>query len=470
VRDEPAAVQVTTTPGDQMTAASFDAIGAVDRAALLAIVFSGAPVVLGADGAATAVVLIVCLVAGMASPLAATAAVVLALPFTYRSVPIGGSVFSPLELAIGLLVASHGLSALRRGRTTGPPGRARLLTGIGLPVIVFLAAATVSLATVADPAHRHESLREYRLVIAEPILFYLSARLTLRMRHGRRVVAAALVAGGVVVAACAIAQLLLGLGVATDGVQRATVTYPHPNNLSFFLERVGTFAAGAALVLQRSRWRAIVAGSALIVFLGVGATLSRGAVVSVIVGVATLMLLTGRGRKVLVPSISMIGVIAILFTTLASGRLIDLGGSGRWPTRFFIWRSSLAMALDHPLWGVGLDQFLYLYWRRYVEPGGWPERYTSHPHNLFLDLWLRVGILGAGAFAWVCTRGAHLARRSLSSGGLPAMPYVAGATAALVTGLAHGMVDNGFFLPDVALMTWLFVAWLDAASHDRPNA
>ncbi|MER3437068.1 MAG: hypothetical protein C4346_05405, partial [Chloroflexota bacterium] len=41
-----------------------------------------------------------------------------------------------------------------------------------------------------------------------------------------------------------------------------------------------------------------------------------------------------------------------------------------------------------------LDQFLYQYRPRYIEPAGWAERYTSHPHNLVLDFWLRLGLGG----------------------------------------------------------------------------
>jgi hypothetical protein len=35
-----------------------------------------------------------------------------------------------------------------------------------------------------------------------------------------------------------------------------------------------------------------------------------------------------------------------------------------------------------------------------------------------------------------------------------------GAIGALVGGIGHGLVDNGFFLPDLATMTWFFVAML----------
>jgi hypothetical protein len=39
----------------------------------------------------------------------------------------------------------------------------------------------------------------------------------------------------------------------------------------------------------------------------------------------------------------------------------------------------------------------------------------------------------------------------------------------LIGGLAHGLVDNSFFLPDLAAMTWLGVAFFEKSSSDLPR-
>ncbi len=166
------------------------------------------------------------------------------------------------------------------------------------------------------------------------------------------------------------------------------------------------------------------------------------------------------------------GAVALMaLLLLISGRLLDAGGRGELPTRFPIWRSSLRMIQDHPLTGVGLDQFLYQYWRRYVEPVGWPERYTSHPHNLVLDVWLSLGILGVVAFVFLAVvvaldargDGSVWATRGFELAGL----------SALVAGMVHGLVDNAYFLPDLAVMTWLLIALSTSraveSTADAPN-
>ena len=48
-----------------------------------------------------------------------------------------------------------------------------------------------------------------------------------------------------------------------------------------------------------------------------------------------------------------------------------------------------------PCGAIGLDQFLYLY-PRYMHPDAWREPNLSHPHNLLLDFWLRLGPARAG--------------------------------------------------------------------------
>jgi O-antigen ligase len=121
---------------------------------------------------------------------------------------------------------------------------------------------------------------------------------------------------------------------------------------------------------------------------------------------------------------------------------------------------------DHPWTGVGPDQFLYQYGRRYVDPAGWAERYTSHPHNIVLDIWLSLGVPGLVAFTILAIAVGRQVRTAGSSGYFVTGTAVA-ATGALAAGLAHGMVDNGFFLPDLAVLTWTLMAFVEQHESRR---
>ncbi|MGH9172701.1 MAG: O-antigen ligase family protein, partial [Vicinamibacterales bacterium] len=154
---------------------------------------------------------------------------------------------------------------------------------------------------------------------------------------------------------------------------------------------------------------------------------------------------------------------------VARDRMLDLFGGGSGSLRLDIWSSALRMIRDRPLQGYGPDQFLYAYLPRYVEPMAWNERFTSHAHNLVLDFWVRLGIIG-GAFVIVatlfCLRAvAQHVREKSHAHALPAA-----ATVALAAVLAHGMVDNAYFSHDLAMSGWLLAVLAFGPTVDATEA
>jgi O-antigen ligase len=121
--------------------------------------------------------------------------------------------------------------------------------------------------------------------------------------------------------------------------------------------------------------------------------------------------------------------------------------------RIDLWLSSLEMVKDHPLFGIGLDNFVYLYQQVYLREGGAAEPNLSHPHNWILHIWLQLGLLGLGAFLWLLWRFFVQARRHLAD---PAQRWIAaGALGCMADTLVHGLIDNSYFLVDLAFIFWL---------------
>ncbi len=410
--------------------------------------------------------------AALASPPAALASILVGLPWVFHPLRLWGGQFSALEVGAvvgSLAIGARGLLSLFQRRQ--PSALIRLLSpGVTTwPAAALLIVGTASLVTVADPSHRTESLREFRTVIFEPLAVFALCRWCFVSPCARRWAAVTFMGTGAAVALVALGEVTLGANVlVADGAPRARVTYPHPNNLALYLERVSLFALGwAASAVPWGDRRGWVTGAAGVVTLaGTMATFSRGALLAVAVGLAVITTVVGS-RRAWIALGGGLGLLVVFLLVLARSRLLATGAEGGESTRMLIWRSSLRMLQDHPVFGVGLDQFLYQYWRRYVEPAGWPERYTSHPHNLLLDVWLRLGILGVVTASWL----AAAVTRLIRSLGLR-RPYrgdlAVGSVAALSAGLAHGLVDNAFFLPDLAVMTWFFVALIEAEVADRP--
>jgi O-antigen ligase len=121
------------------------------------------------------------------------------------------------------------------------------------------------------------------------------------------------------------------------------------------------------------------------------------------------------------------------------------------------------MIVDHPLTGVGLDNFLYAYRTRYVLPEASDELNLSHPHNVVLDSWTRLGIGGVVLMLWlgvVFFRVGLCRYRHLPEGDDRALAL--GWLASMVATLAHGLIDHAFFLVDLAFIFMLALATLQS--------
>jgi O-antigen ligase len=133
--------------------------------------------------------------------------------------------------------------------------------------------------------------------------------------------------------------------------------------------------------------------------------------------------------------------------------------------RLDLWQSSLEMVRDHPLLGVGLDNFAYLYQQVYLREAAAAEPNLSHPHNWLLHVWLELGVLGLFAFVWLLVRAWKAARASLAR---PRSRWlIAGALGAMADLLVHGFIDNSYFLVDLAFLFWLSLALVAQRSPAR---
>lgn len=389
------------------------------------------------------------------APGAGIAGVLVASPTMYHLHAMPRGEFSLLELGTLVFVAGVGLRIIWSLLHLDVDALLAVFepAHIIVPIALIVIATGIALVTMMDPAHRDASLRDVRMVILEPLLFFAAARIVMRRAETRTFAGYAFIGAGFVVALIALWQVTFTEGgVVAGDVIRATGPYSHPNNLSFFLERTMVFTVALVIVRPRWLWVWVVA---VIQLVALGGTFSRGAVLAAACGVLVLLFIRRNYRWILGLGAIGLGFVAGALV-IFSDRLIDAGGSGSEPTRFTIWQASLRMAMDHPIFGVGPDQFLYQYWRRYVEPMGWPERYTSHPHNIVLDVWLRFGFAGLAAFGTLVIGVVWWIRDHLAK--VRGDPWALGAVGALAGGLTHGLVDNGFFLPDLATITWFFIA------------
>jgi putative inorganic carbon (HCO3(-)) transporter len=402
-------------------------------------------------------------------PAASVVAIPAVIGFVYEEIRFGNARFSPQELLLVTTIAGVGVNC------TWSILQARSLRGIrsfitdvrhgwqlfDLTALALLIVGATSLVTVALPAYRHESIRVFRWVILEPVIYYFLARWYLKHRGTRQLAVLAFASGAVLVAAIGLVDLATGRGLAVEGVTRVSGVYPHPNALALFLDRPFVMIVGVACVFRSNlNWKWLAAAGV------VGFTLvlsfSRGAVLAAGFAIILMLLIGQRRRLAALASLAGVALLAGLAVT-ASARVDNLFSGGSGSLRLALWHSAVNMIQDHPFFGIGLDQFLYVYAPRYVKPEAWSERFTSHPHDIILDTWLSLGIMGIvlalaylGILIWMTVR---LARKRSSLG--------LAAAGAIFVGILHGLVDNGYFLPDLALIFWFLTMIIAAEAFDK---
>lgn len=342
----------------------------------------------------------------------------------------------------------------------------------------WLLAALVSWALVSAVAAAHGgvALREWRTVFLAAGLFALALQ---GLRHdptwptSARLLLVAWLAGSTVVAAIGLGQYVADAQlIQAEGVQRIRSLYGSPNNLALYLERSLAVTLALLLFTRRGRlwvvWAILagVQGAALLL------TFSKGAIfLGLPAALVTLALAAygqrvppGQRRRILAWMAGICLLMALALTpflhTARFQGLLDLR-QGTGYLRLQLWRSAWQMALDHPLLGVGPDNFLYSYRSQYLLPTAWQEPDLNHPHNWILDWWTRLGLPGlalALGYFGVGVAGLWRSLRARSAGG-ETKALATGLLAAVAAGLAHGLIDASYALPDLMLV-WVLIFYL----------
>src|SRR5207253_6396123 len=161
---------------------------------------------------------------------------------------LGHLEFSLGETAIALCCVAYvvGRTLERRGRGAGlGPMLRRYVPASPLERVIALFLVSAMVATLA--AHfRHFALREYRLVILEPIAYYVLAVALLRDTRSMARALWALAGAGLLVAVLGLGQYLVGpntltgaygVGPTMHRLYLIVSVYGSPNNLGLLLDR-----------------------------------------------------------------------------------------------------------------------------------------------------------------------------------------------------------------------------------------
>jgi O-antigen ligase len=271
----------------------------------------------------------------------------------------------------------------------------------------------------------------------------------------------ALLLAGVIVCLVGLYLYVRGEAIITaeEGARRLASVYGSPNNVGLLLGRSIPFALAFAL-LPLDRTRRIAAALALgLMLVTLLLTQSAGAIFLGVPAaiVAVLLLIFGRRALIALMGLGATGGVALFALVRESprfARVFDLT-EGTTFFRLRLWQSTLQMLRDHPITGLGLDQFLYAYRGDYMLPDAWQEPNLSHPHNILLDWWIRLGIVGVAILLWIQVvfwRTALRLYRFYRQDNQYVLALVIGIMGSMASLLAHGLIDNSVFVQDLCFI------------------
>jgi O-antigen ligase len=438
----------------------------------------------------------------------AVALIPLSLPYyLQQKTVISHYSFSITEIAL-LICAGVALSQflLQRGNWRYYLSWRELLDRLGpfaIPITVFVLAAGISVFIAFS---RKVALRAFREEVFEPVLYVFLAMFCLRTRQDVARLLLAMLLAGLVVALLGIAQYFFfrsQLVLESDGIRRVHAMYGSANSIGLFFDYV--LPIGLALILVRrwtktniwrSKWGLIGAILiCLLMLLVLYLSQSRGAWIAIGVAFIFILALSNRNRKGWLVGgligILVLGAIVIVFHEPILNFFIaghqNINGISTLTKRLFLWLSALRMIRDHIWFGVGMENWLCYYSQNKVcsnpalvhhywilrspftgvSTGLQDEPTLSHPHNIFLHVWVSMGLFGLLAFIsvlslffWLFVRILIYLHNKKTEHDTSLWWMTIGVGAAMFAGVIQGQVDSSFLAQDLSFCFWMLVTTL----------
>jgi O-antigen ligase len=314
---------------------------------------------------------------------------------------IPGKPFHLVLPALGFGLVAYSMLVSRPDRSAV---RSPVLT---VAVLFFVAAALASSMQALKPS---SSVTKVFLLLTAAALFFAVTQVCRERRQLLVVVTGALI-GLLLASAQGILQHYTGsfgqFGFVADGgtvVKRVQGSFGHPNQYGGFIAALIPLAVAALATRRRlpasTRW---IAGIALSLSLfALIFSYARGAIAAVVIG--SLLWLAFQRPRIAVVAALVVAVGAFAFAPAAlRQRFNPQGVSGDVPLRADIWSSALDIYSDHPVLGVGVDNFSVAYADLPATSSRASQRRLLHqdqlltpPHaqNQYLNIMAEEGLVG----------------------------------------------------------------------------
>jgi O-antigen ligase len=376
-----------------------------------------------------------------------------------------------VDLVHALLPLAIGLALLAAFQARRAP---KLPTRVAVPIVVWLAILVTS-AALAE-SHQADALATLIRPVNGVLLAWAVADACPFRATWLRLLRA-LSLGGLIVAAVALAEatglpaIRQGLNAIQDGsvpigdVPRAAATLSHPNEAAVLLELTLPLLLAWAWTTS-SRWQPALFFASAATLLALVLTFSRAGLLAAAVALAILAIFAAtrsghhtRRRLTALGAVLLVVPLALAWTAVFDPGLdrrllagLDESSSVQ-PPRTEFWSVALDMARDHPLLGVGPDNFRWLF---ASYSGTSEDNLGIHAHDQYLEALADTGVLGLIGLVWLLAalmRNALQRARTVGSD----WPWRAALLASLSAWLVHALLDDFERFWPTSIVFWLLV-------------
>ena len=357
----------------------------------------------------------------------------------------------PSTLLEGFVVITIANAVIRLRSETGRRAVSTVWESFGwyrVPITLIVIAGIISTIIAPDTLSALGILKAY---IVEPILLTFVIKSAMNDRADVERIINALIASATVVGTLAILQILTRFGIPDAWMveNRATSLYDYPNAVGLFIAPIIAIAiaryASSITKIDRSLLQPIPIISIFLMLGGIVAAKTEAALIAVPTALAIIGLLApiaGRIKYAIIAAL-ITGVCAVSIFAPSIIQKITLHDSSGLVRRAQ-WSETLTMLADRPFLGAGLDGYPVA-----LAPYHDATFYEifQYPHNIFLNVWSELGLIGVIALLV----GAILVARTTWRRKDDAL--VLAFAAAILAMTIHGLVDVPFFKNDLAILT-----------------
>lgn len=314
---------------------------------------------------------------------------------------------------------------------------------------LLLAFSTLGIFISWEPI---KSLGVWRAYFLEPIIFFVLL-VGRRQEIKKQDLILFLSLSTVSISIVAILQQITGQPFLTTLIKsdlqgRATSFFTTPNAIGLYIAPIiPLIIYGIKTSELKKRYTLIL----LLAIIAIALSLSEGAVVAL--GFAGLVTLFLFGYKKIVSLLILLSIFAVLIITPVQQSLLFRNQSGK--NRLTLWEYTWTYLNKKPtnfIYGAGMSQFF----RKIQRPVNDFKVMESQifPHNIVLNFWSEIGILGTLFFLSI-----YLLAIKLSWKIFKKEKYLGVAIlASLLVFFVHGLVDVPYFKNDLSFLWWIILA------------